>query len=66
MGKGVASARIRYGPGRKDIVEVFTTHVSFHISMAGGVSANESSFTHPTKPNPTIPTSAIELHKPGR
>ncbi|CAG8980114.1 hypothetical protein HYALB_00012755 [Hymenoscyphus albidus] len=27
VGKGVASARIRYGPGKKDIVEVFTTHL---------------------------------------
>lgn len=28
VGKGVASARIRYGPGEKDVMEVFTTHVS--------------------------------------
>lgn len=28
VGKGVACARIRMGPSRKDIVEVFTTHVS--------------------------------------
>jgi len=28
VGKGVASARIRAGPNRKDIIEVFTTHVS--------------------------------------
>lgn len=28
VGKGVACARIRIGPGVKDIVEVFTTHVS--------------------------------------
>lgn len=28
VGKGVAGARIRFGPGVKDIVEVFTTHVS--------------------------------------
>jgi sphingomyelin phosphodiesterase 2 len=27
VGKGVACARIRIGPGRKDIAEVFTTHV---------------------------------------
>lgn len=27
VGKGVACARIRIGPGVKDIVEVFTTHV---------------------------------------
>jgi len=28
VGKGVACARIRIGPGRKDVLEVFTTHVS--------------------------------------
>lgn len=28
VGKGVACAKIRIGPGKKDIVEVFTTHVS--------------------------------------
>ena len=27
VGKGVACARIRYGPGLRDMVEVFTTHV---------------------------------------
>lgn len=27
VGKGVASARIRIGPGEKDILEVFTTHL---------------------------------------
>ena len=27
VGKGVACAKIRYGPGRLDIVEVFNTHV---------------------------------------
>jgi sphingomyelin phosphodiesterase 2 len=29
VGKGVASARIRYGTGLRDVVEVFTTHVSY-------------------------------------
>ncbi len=28
VGKGVACARIRYGFGLKDVMEVFTTHVS--------------------------------------
>lgn len=28
VGKGVACAQIRIGPGRKDVVEVFCTHVS--------------------------------------
>ncbi|EKD20612.1 inositol phosphosphingolipids phospholipase C [Drepanopeziza brunnea f. sp. 'multigermtubi' MB_m1] len=27
VGKGVACARIRYGPGMKDVMEVFTTHL---------------------------------------
>ncbi|KAF5125818.1 Inositol phosphosphingolipids phospholipase C [Metarhizium anisopliae] len=26
VGKGVATAKVRYGPGRKDIIEVFNTH----------------------------------------
>lgn len=30
VGKGVACAKIRYGPGALDIVEVFNTHVSHH------------------------------------
>ncbi len=28
VGKGVACAKIRYGPGKRDVVEVFNTHVS--------------------------------------
>lgn len=31
VGKGVASARIRFGPDEKDVMEVFTTHVSSPI-----------------------------------
>lgn len=27
VGKGVACAKIRFGPGRRDVVEVFNTHV---------------------------------------
>lgn len=33
VGKGVASARIRYGPALKDVVEVFTTHVSCYVYL---------------------------------
>jgi sphingomyelin phosphodiesterase 2 len=33
VGKGVASARIRFGPGLKDVVEVFTTHVSVQATI---------------------------------
>jgi sphingomyelin phosphodiesterase 2 len=34
VGKGVACARIRIGPNRKDIIEVFTTHVRY-LSHSG-------------------------------
>ena len=34
VGKGVACARIRFGKGQKDIVEVFCTHVCFHSTVA--------------------------------
>jgi sphingomyelin phosphodiesterase 2 len=65
VGKGVACARIRYGSGSRDVVEVFTTHVSllcpFPIS-----NSDSSSSTRPTSENRTIPTSAIEQHKHGR
>ena len=30
VGKGIACARIRYGLGRKEVIEVFNTHVSDH------------------------------------
>jgi sphingomyelin phosphodiesterase 2 len=33
VGKGVACARIRIGSSRKDILEVFTTHVSATITI---------------------------------
>jgi sphingomyelin phosphodiesterase 2 len=33
VGKGVACARIRMGPNRKDIIEVFTTHVSTRFNF---------------------------------
>jgi sphingomyelin phosphodiesterase 2 len=64
VGKGVAHARIRYGPGLKDVMEVFTTHVSSLLSPVAR--ADRPSYMHPTKQNPTIPTSATELHKHGR
>lgn len=31
VGKGVAIAGVRYGPGENDVVEVFNTHVSLLI-----------------------------------
>lgn len=33
VGKGMACARIRYGPGDKDILEVFTTHVRMSADL---------------------------------
>lgn len=65
VGKGVASARIRFGPGVKDILEVFTTHVSCS-STQNGAQADDSSFMRLTKKSPTILISAIELLKHGR
>lgn len=35
VGKGVACARIRYGPGPTDVVEVFNTHVSRRRGRGG-------------------------------
>jgi sphingomyelin phosphodiesterase 2 len=32
VGKGVACARIRFGSGLKDVIEVFTTHVSYRCT----------------------------------
>lgn len=64
VGKGVASARIRFGPALKDVVEVFTTHVSHRLFSKAP--ANHSSSMHLTRANRTIPTFAIELHKHGK
>jgi sphingomyelin phosphodiesterase 2 len=33
VGKGVAIAGVRYGPGENDVIEVFNTHVSLLISL---------------------------------
>jgi sphingomyelin phosphodiesterase 2 len=33
VGKGIASAKIRIGPGIKDVIEVFNTHVSILSSI---------------------------------
>ena len=64
VGKGVAHARIRFGPELKDIIEVFTTHVN---SLSSPIArADNTSYTHHMKPNPMIPTSATELHKHGK
>ena len=65
VGKGVACARIRFGPGLKDVAEVFTTHVRLN-SFMGDFLLIQNSYMHPTKPNPTIHISAIEQHKHGK
>lgn len=65
VGKGVASARIRLGPGPKDIVEVFTTHVSHGITSTT-LKLTISSFMLLTRQNPTIHTYATELRRRGK
>lgn len=65
VGKGVACARIRFGPGLRDVVEVFTTHVCM-ASRKTYTQAHCSSFTRPTKKNRTIPISAIEQPRHGK
>lgn len=70
VGKGVACARIRMGPSKSDVVEVFTTHVSnaarfLQLVLLMAV-LTHSSFTHLTSANPTIPTSATVQPKHGK
>ncbi len=65
VGKGVACARIRYGSGPKDIVEVFTTHVSSIYLIAENILI-WNSYTPHMKPSQTIHTYVIEQHKHGR
>lgn len=65
VGKGVAGARIRYGQGPKDIVEVFTTHVGTLKFLCMTILILFSSM-HPTKQSHTILISAIEQHKHGK
>lgn len=65
VGKGVACARIRYGAGLKDVVEVFTTHVS-EACFKAKFSTNAYSFMPLTRRNLTIHTSAIEQLKHGK
>jgi sphingomyelin phosphodiesterase 2 len=65
VGKGVACARIRIGPGRRDIAEVFCTHVTYSPSHRH-TSLTPSSSTPPTKANPTTHTYATAQRKPGK
>jgi hypothetical protein len=66
VGKGVACARLRIGPGRRDIAEVFTTHVRRVLPVLGCDFTDWSSFTPPTRRSRTIRTYATALRKPGR
>ena len=72
VGKGVACAKIRFGPGCRDVAEVFCTHVSSYRSslllsllLAPSLTSADSFMPH-TNVNHMTPTSAIEPHRPGR
>jgi len=65
VGKGVACARIRFGPGAKDVVEVFTTHVSLTFVQLY-FKSNQASFTRPMSENPTTRTSVTVPPRHGK
>lgn len=65
VGKGVAYARIRMGPTRRDIAEVFCTHVAIP-STCNLFLANHSSSTPLTRSNRTTPTYATVQPKHGK
>jgi hypothetical protein len=65
VGKGVACARIRYGAGLKDVVEVFTTHVS-EACLDAEFSTDAYSSMPRTRRNLTIHISAIGQLKHGK
>lgn len=65
VGKGVACARIRIGPGVKDIVEVFTTHVSSIRGFYLIQETNMTSFMLHMRRSLMIRTSATEQLKHG-
>lgn len=64
VGKGVACARIKFGPGPKDIIEVFTTHVRALLKL--GDNTDHDSYMHLTNENQTTRIYATELHKRGK
>lgn len=67
VGKGVACAKIRYGPGAKDVVEVFTTHVSAKLAQTDINSNNfVSSFMRHMNENRMIPISATAPLRHGK
>lgn len=72
VGKGVACARIRFGKAKKDVAEVFCTHVSFldatpPVARLGQQTLIDTSSSMPrTNASPTTPTSATAPHRPGK
>lgn len=65
VGKGVACARIRMGPSKRDVAEVFCTHVRMNILSSDHLLTMCSSTPH-MRPNHTTLTSATAQPKPGR
>lgn len=64
VGKGVACAKIRIGPGKKDIAEVFTTHVCLSSNTIFQLIFR--SFTRLMSQNRETRICVIVLHKHGR
>jgi sphingomyelin phosphodiesterase 2 len=65
VGKGVACAKIRFGTGAKDVVEVFTTHVSMAFALLYPQTDNLS-FTPPMNKNRTTPISVTAPPRHGK
>lgn len=63
VGKGVACARIRIGPGKKDVVEVFCTHVSYPTDHTGAVHC-QADFDPSTATRPIRRRTERFLHLP--
>jgi len=69
VGKGVACAKVRIGPSKRDVAEVFCTHVCRFQARTFSSDQHltqSSSYMRHMKPNRTIPTSATAQLKPGR
>lgn len=67
VGKGVAAAGVRFGPGEDDVVEVFNTHVSCDVILILVTQIlTITRLTPPTKAALTTPTSATAPPRPGK
>lgn len=64
VGKGVACAKVRIGPGRRDIVEIFTTHVGL-LPCVEYITNGASSMLLMNHIQTTL-IFAIELHRLGK